>query len=83
MLLFMVTMVIRIKPISVQWEIRENLLKVVVTDCGSGIKDLKNYEEIKEDKILEEGGRGLYIIRCYTDEMKFKGSSIIMEKYLL
>ena len=71
------------KPISIQWELKENLLIVSVTDCGSGVTVLKNYEEMDEDNILGECGRGLYIISCYTDEMKFKGSSIIMKKYLL
>ena len=71
------------KPIYTQWELKEKLLRVSVTDCGSGVTDLKNYKEIDEDNLLEECGRVLYIISCYTDEMKFKGSSIIMEKYLL
>lgn len=71
------------KSISVQWELKEKLLTVTVTDCGAGIEELKKYKEINQDNILEECGRGLYIISCYTDEMKFKGSSIIMEKYLL
>ena len=71
------------KPISVQWELKEKLLSVAVTDCGAGIEDLKKQKEINQDNILEECGRGLYIISCYTDEMKFEGSSIIMKKYLL
>lgn len=71
------------KPIAIQWEVKENLLIVSVTDCGSGVTVLKNYEEMDEDNILDESGRGLYLINCYTDEMKFEGSSIIMKKYLL
>ena len=71
------------KPICVQWELKENSLGIVVTDCGSGVKDLKIHKEIKEDNLLDEWGRGLYIISCYTDEVKIKGSSIIMKKYLL
>ena len=71
------------KPISIKWELKECSLKVSVTDCGSGIIVLKNYEEIDENNLLGECGRGLYIISCYADEMKFEGSSIIMKKYLL
>ncbi|HEY5524992.1 MAG TPA: ATP-binding protein [Clostridium sp.] len=71
------------KPISIKWELKENVLIVSVTDCGSGVTVLRNYEEVDEDNILGECGRGLYLINCYTDEMKFKGSSIIMKKYLL
>lgn len=71
------------KSISLQWKLKENLLIVSVTDCGYGIKNLINYKEINEDNILEDCGRGLYIISCYTDEMEFKDNSIIMKKYLL
>ncbi len=71
------------KPISVQWEIKENLLIIDVKDCGCGLKDLKDYKEINKENLLNESGRGLYIISSYADEVKFKGNSIIMEKYLL
>jgi len=70
------------KPISIQWEVKENFLRINVTDCGSGFKDLKIYREINEDNLFDERGRGLYIIGIYTDEVQFKGSSIIMKKYL-
>lgn len=70
------------KPISIQWEVKENFLRIDVTDCGSGFKDLNIYREINEENIFDERGRGLYIIGSYTDEVQFKGSSIIMKKYL-
>lgn len=70
------------KPISVQWEVQDNFLRIDVTDCGNGFKDLKIYQEISENNIFDERGRGLYIISNYTDEVQFKGSSIIMKKYL-
>lgn len=71
------------KPISVEWELKEDLLSIIVKDCGQGIKNINLYKEIDEEKILDESGRGLYIISCYTDELMFDGSSIIMKKYLL
>ena len=71
------------KPISLQWEFKENLLIVSVTDCGDGVKNLNNNKEINEDDILEESGRGLYIISSYADEMEFEGNSIIIKKYIL
>lgn len=71
------------KPISIQWELKENLFIVSVTDCGYGVKNLDNHKEINEDNILKDCGRGLYIISCYTDEVEFKDNSIIMKKYLL
>ncbi len=70
------------KPIHMTWELDEKKLTLIVTDCGSGIENLESYKEINEDNILEESGRGLYIIRCYTDEVEFKDNSIIMKKYI-
>ncbi|EHJ01796.1 ATP-binding region ATPase domain protein [Clostridium sp. DL-VIII] len=70
------------KPIYMKWELDEKKLILTVTDCGSGIENLESHKEINEDNILEESGRGLYIIRCYTDEVEFKDNSIIMKKYI-
>jgi serine/threonine-protein kinase RsbW len=70
------------KPISIDWEIKENLLKIDVTDCGYGVNNFRINREITEDNILDECGRGLYIIDNYADEVQFEGSSIIMKKYL-
>jgi len=70
------------KSISVEWEVKENLLRIDVTDCGCGFKDIDCYKEINESNILDECGRGLYIISNYVDEVNFNGSSIIMKKHL-
>lgn len=70
------------KPISISWQLKDNLFSIEVTDCGGGFKDLEIYEEIDENDILSESGRGLYLISCYTDEVEFKDSSIIMKKYV-
>ena len=45
------------KPISVQWEVQDNFLRIDVTDCGNGFKDLKIYQEINENNIFDERGR--------------------------
>jgi len=65
------------KSISVEWEVKENLLRIDVTDCGCGFKDINCCKEINENNILDECGRGLYIISNYVDEVNFNGSSII------
>ncbi|AWK53004.1 ATP-binding protein [Clostridium beijerinckii] len=71
------------KPITLRWKFKENLLIVSVTDCGDGVKNLRNHKEINEDNILEECGRGLYIIYSYADEVEFECNSITMKKYIL
>lgn len=71
------------KPIYVKWEMEEKSFTLTVTDCGEGIKELNVPREINEDSILEESGRGLYIINSYADEVKFVDNSIIMKKCIL
>jgi len=70
------------KPISIGWNLADDLLKLDITDCGCGFKDLKFCKEINEENIFGESGRGLYIIGCYTDEINLEGSTIIMKKYI-
>lgn len=70
------------KPIFIDWKLKNNLFKVNVTDCGSGVEDVSVCRNISEDNILEESGRGLFLIRCFTDEVLFVGNSITMKKYV-
>lgn len=71
------------KPIHVELEKDEKELTIIVTDCGAGIKELEEHKKNKEDNILEESGRGLFIISCYADGVTIKGNSIIMKKNIL
>lgn len=67
------------KPICIEWKLHKNLLEVSITDCGSGVENLANYN-YEDDDILSESGRGLLIINCYSDSVEFKGNSIIIKK---
>jgi serine/threonine-protein kinase RsbW len=68
------------KSIYVQWNLSKEILTLTVTDCGEGIDGEDIFREVDEDNLLEESGRGLYIIRSYTDEVIIEGNSIIMKK---
>lgn len=70
------------KPIHVKWEREEKNFTLTVTDCGIGIGNLEISKEINEDNILDESGRGLFIINCYADEVKCVDNSIIVKKYI-
>ncbi|AGX43061.1 ATP-binding protein [Clostridium saccharobutylicum] len=71
------------KPIHVKWEMEENNFILKVTDCGTGINDLNITREIDEKNILDESGRGLFLINCYADEVKCVDNSIIVKKYIM
>jgi serine/threonine-protein kinase RsbW len=71
------------KPVYLCRELKEDLLIIEVADCGCGLKNVTIPKEIGEDNILQEGGRGLYLINCYADEVQFKANSIIIKKYII
>lgn len=71
------------KPIYVEWEMMEKNFTVTITDCGTGIKDIEICKEINEESILNESGRGLFLINCYADEVKYVDNSIIVKKYIM
>lgn len=71
------------KPIVVKWKKEEDYLDIAVKDCGLHRKKISMSKEIDKNSILEENGRGLYIISAYTDEVKFEDGCIMMKKSLL
>lgn len=71
------------KPIHVKWGMEENNFILTVTDCGTGIKDLEIIRGIDEKNVLDESGRGLFLINCYADEVKCVDNSIIVKKYIM
>lgn len=70
------------KPICIKWEICNDNLCIEVKDSGSKREPiaLENYN--KDEDLLSENGRGLFIISAYTDELIFKDNTIIMKKSL-
>ncbi|MDP4178838.1 MAG: ATP-binding protein, partial [Bacillota bacterium] len=58
------------KLIMLHYELINNLLLIEVTDCGNGFKNIIIPEQINENDILKESGRGIYLINCYADEVK-------------
>lgn len=71
------------KPIFVKWQVLGKKLTLTVTDCGDGIKNLDIVTEINQNNILNESGRGLFIINCYADEVNYIDNSIIVKKYIM
>lgn len=71
------------KPIIVMWNIERNYLNITVKDCGINKEKLKICKNIDENSLLEESGRGLFIISSYADEVKFKGRCIVIKKSLI
>lgn len=56
-------------------------LQLIVEDEGKGFDPTKLPDPLKEKNLLNEGGRGIYLIKQYADEVHFskKGTKITMK----
>ena len=59
------------KKILVSSREQPHLLKLTISDEGSGFDPYKLADPTKEDKIREEGGRGVFLMKQLTDEIHF------------
>jgi len=70
------------KPIHIRYSITGGCLKVQVEDCGTGFEHESIPEEIDDEDLLQETGRGLFLIRCFSDRMQIIRNIIHIEKKL-
>jgi serine/threonine-protein kinase RsbW len=68
------------KWVEVRAELRTDVIRVYVTDQGSGFDPSSVPEPVQPDQIDEAGGRGLFLIRKLVDAVQFneQGNSICM-----
>jgi serine/threonine-protein kinase RsbW len=68
------------KWVEVRAELRTDVIRVYVTDEGSGFDPSTVPEPVQPDQIDEAGGRGLFLIRKLVDAVQFneQGNSICM-----
>lgn len=70
------------KPIIVKWKLEHDFINISVKDSGEKNSDLNFDEQLDENDILSESGRGLFIISAYSDEVEYKeGCLLIMHQY--
>ncbi len=71
------------KTIELEFILADEFLKVIVTDEGEGFDLEKVPDPTLPENLLNEHGRGIYIIKHFVDEMKVekstKGSSLILK----
>ncbi|MFZ7101638.1 MAG: ATP-binding protein [Peptococcaceae bacterium] len=70
------------KPIYIQLKLKGNLLSMEVEDSGPGLKNVIIPENIAEEDILNEHGRGLFLIRCFADKIEINKNRIIIKKFI-
>ncbi|MNI25321.1 Anti-sigma F factor [compost metagenome] len=68
------------KPIYIRYLLRDELLKLQIEDSGEGGPELAIPQEIRDDELLEDGGRGLYLIRCFSDSVERIHNTMFISK---
>ncbi|MCE3201803.1 ATP-binding protein [Paenibacillus sonchi] len=68
------------KPIIVRYLLSGKRLELQVEDSGEGSGSLVFPETISGDELLDEGGRGLYLIRCFSDKAEMIRNTMYISK---
>lgn len=68
------------KSVTVVAKLKNQLLTISVEDEGAGFDPDDLPDPLKEENLLKEGGRGIYLIRQYSDDIDFQknGSKVTM-----
>lgn len=70
------------KPILIKWCLEDRVIIITVKDCGNQpFQD--NLNQSLDKNMLSECGRGLTIIKSYSDEVHIRQGEITMKKILL
>lgn len=68
------------KPIYIRYMLKDELLNLQIEDAGEGVPDLMFPEEMCDDKVLDDGGRGLYLIRCFSESVEMVRNTLFISK---
>lgn len=70
------------KPIHLRYNYDDNSIKFEVEDCGKGFKNITIQDDVLDESLLNDCGRGLFIMKSVADKIEFKDSTLIIQKYL-
>lgn len=68
------------KPIRLNVKIENCDITFEIRDTGACKEGFIIQEEIEEDDILSDHGRGLFLLKCFTDDIDYKHNTLILKK---
>lgn len=68
------------KPITIRYLLSGGVLNLQVEDSGDGECELLIPQGIGDGELLEDGGRGLYLIRCFSDSVEMIRNTMFISK---
>lgn len=70
------------KPIYLRYIYDGIKIKFEIQDSGEGLENVIIPEEVLEENVLSDGGRGLFLIQSLAEKIEFKKNILIIKKYL-
>lgn len=66
------------KPIYLRYYSNDNCIRIEIEDSGIDKGMITNTKRDTECDELNESGRGLFLIRCFSDDIQFKNNTLII-----
>ncbi len=70
------------KPIYLRYIYHDTTIEFEIEDCGNGFENLTIPNQLVEEDLLNDHGRGLFLINCMADKMEFRNNILVIQKYL-
>ncbi|WP_432663602.1 ATP-binding protein [Wukongibacter baidiensis] len=70
------------KPIYLRAIYYEGSIEFEIQDSGPGFENVVVRESISYDNLLDDYGRGLFLIKSIADKIEFRNSTLIIQKNL-
>ncbi len=68
------------KPINILYSYDGGNIHIEVQDCGEENKQITIPKELSLDSLMDDSGRGLYLINCFSDSVQFSKNKLIVDK---
>lgn len=70
------------KPIHLRYTYDDIKVRFEIEDSGPGFENVIIPGEAIDETLLNESGRGLFLIKCIADKLELRNNTLIIEKYL-
>lgn len=70
------------KPIYLRYVCNDTNIEFEIEDCGNGFENLSIPNKLSDENLLNDCGRGLFLINCIADKIEFKDNKLVIQKYL-
>lgn len=70
------------KPIYLRYVYSSKNVKFEIEDSGTEYKNITIPDEVSDENLLNDCGRGLFLIKCMADKIEFKNNTLMIQKNL-